>query len=86
MKIPNLSKPTSVKITAITPTSSLTFRIGALFLARNSILSSLDESKSYFHPYFHPWMKVTLIFLFLSHILSHLIFVMPIEVARRADD
>jgi hypothetical protein len=31
-------------------------------------------------------MKVTLFFLFLSHILSHLIFVMPIKVARRADD
>jgi hypothetical protein len=31
-------------------------------------------------------MQVTLIFLFLSHILSHLIFVMPIKVARQADD
>jgi hypothetical protein len=31
-------------------------------------------------------MKVTLIFLFLSPILSHLIFVMPIKVARQADD
>jgi hypothetical protein len=31
-------------------------------------------------------MKVTLIFLFLILILSHLIFVVPIKMARRADD
>jgi hypothetical protein len=52
------------------PASSPTFQTGALFLDKK-----LDT-----------FIRTLIFLLFLSHILSHLIFVMPMEVARQVDD
>ena len=45
MKISSIGEPTLLNITSITPASHPTLPIGELFLARDFILSSLDESK-----------------------------------------